>query len=366
MHPSRRLLGLAVLTAVGSWAVMAAPPEGIDANSETVPQVQTFPSRPLLGFGLNAHHIGDLPRYLESIDRIAEVGANALIVVTPMFQRRVDSTDIRYLPGKCPTDEQLLAIFARAKQRNLHTTLLPIVLIEEPGEKDWRGVIKPTDWNDWWASYDRFIDRFVNIAVTGDVDILSIGSELNRTEPQIDRWQKIAQRVRSQFNGKLTYSANWDRYHKVTLWPLVDVMSVSAYFELARDEPDAPVEKLREAWARERDRLLLIAQRYDRPLLITEVGYPSLPSAAAFPWNYVADDGMLADHEAQARCYEAFFGAWSEVVSRPDSRVLGFHCYHWDPYHHGDRWDTGYGVNGKPALSTITDGFQTIRQRIAE
>ena len=185
--------------ALGSWAVMAVPPEGIDANSANVPQVHTFPGRPLLGFGLNAHHIGDLPLYLESINRIADVGANALIVVTPMFQRRVDSTDIRYLPGKCPTDEQLLAILARAKQRNLHTTLLPIVLIEKPGEKDWRGVIHPTDWNAWWASYDRFIDRFVNIAVNGDVDILSIGSELNTTEPQIDRWQKIAQRVRSQY-----------------------------------------------------------------------------------------------------------------------------------------------------------------------
>ena len=383
VHPSRRLLGPAVLAAVGGWAVMtasrdesasntatntpAAEPATIQpAPQATVPNSQTLPGPPILGFAINAHHIDDLSVYLASVDRIAEVGANALIVVTPMFQQHVDSTDIRYLPGKCPTDEQLLAILARAKQRHLSTTLLPIVLIENPGEKDWRGVISPRDWDAWWVSYDRLIDRFLDIAVAAEVDRFCIGSELNTTESQIDRWRRIVQRVRSRYKGTITYSANWDRYDKVTIWPLVDVMSVSAYFELARDEPDAPVQKLREAWVRERDRLLLIAQRYDRPLMITEVGYPSLPSAAAFPWDYVAADGVMADHEAQARCYEAFFGAWSEVVSRPDSPVLGFHCYYWDPYHHGDRLDTGYGVDGKPALKTIADGFRAIRRRVAK
>ena len=345
----------------------AAEPATIQpAPQATVPNSQTLPGPPILGFAINAHHIDDLSVYLASVDRIAEVGANALIVVTPMFQQHVDSTDIRYLPGKCPTDEQLLAILARAKQRHLSTTLLPIVLIEDPGEKDWRGVISPRDWDAWWNSYDRLIDRFLVIAVAAEVDRFCIGSELNTTESQIDRWRRIVQRVRSRYKGTITYSANWDRYDKVTIWPLVDVMSVSAYFELARDEPDAPVQKLREAWVRERDRLLLIAQRYDRPLMITEVGYPSLPSAAAFPWDYVAGDGVMADHAAQARCYEAFFGAWSEVVSRPDSPVLGFHCYYWDPYHHGDRLDTGYGVDGKPALKTIADGFRAIRRSVAK
>ena len=356
--------GSAVNTA--SHAAVTGPAGTPAAPPAPVADAPPLPGPPILGFGINAHHIDDLSVYLAAVDRIADVGANALVVITPMFQRRVDSTDIRYLPGKCPTDEQLLALLARAKQRHLSTTLLPIVLIEDPADKDWRGVIRPHDWDAWWVSYDRLIDRFLDIAVAAEVDRFCIGSELNTTEPQIDRWRRIVQRVRSRYKGAITYSANWDRYDKVALWPLVDVMSVSAYFELARDEPDAPVQKLREAWARERDRLLLIAQRYDRPLLITEVGYPSLPSAAAFPWNYVADDGALADHEAQARCYEAFFDAWSEVVSRPDSPVLGFHCYYWDPYHHGGRWDTGYGVDGKPAMKTIADGFRTIRRRVAK
>ncbi len=116
-----------MLAAVGSWAVMTVSREESASNSATntaatepatiqpapqatVPNSPTLPGPPILGFAINAHHIDDLSLYLASVDRIAEVGANALIVVTPMFQRHVDSTDIRYLPGKCPTDEQLLEL----------------------------------------------------------------------------------------------------------------------------------------------------------------------------------------------------------------------------------------------------------------
>ena len=318
-------------------------------------------TRPLLGFAINAHHISDLDLYLESVDQIAALGANALVVVTPMFQSRIDSTQIRFLARKCPTDRQLVAILRRGRDRGLHTTLLPIVLIEFPGEKEWRGLLRPTDWDAWWASYDRLIDRFVDIAVDADVDLLAIGSELNSTEDQLDRWGRVAERVRERFRGELTYAANWDRYDQVTIWPLVDVMSVSAYFELIPQEREATVAILQAAWGRERDRLLEFARRLERPLFLSEVGYPSLPWAAAHPWNYVASGPTGADHEAQARCYRAFFGAWRAALADADGGVLGICCYHWDPYHHGDASDTGYGVQGKPAAKVIELAFAEIR-----
>src|SRR5262245_3814728 len=110
-------------------------------------------ARPITGFAINAHHIADLSLYLKSVDEVAKIGANALIILTPMFQDKADSDEIRYVPSKCATDEQLVAILNRARENGLHTTLLPIVLIEHPGEKDWRGVIRPGDWKRWWESY---------------------------------------------------------------------------------------------------------------------------------------------------------------------------------------------------------------------
>jgi hypothetical protein len=152
--------------------------------------------RPVLGFAVNAHHISDLLLYLESVDRIAELGANALIVVSPMYQARVDSSEVRLVPSRCATDAQLVAILKRGRERGLYTALLPIVLIERAGPKEWRGVIEPDDWDQWWSSYDELIDRFLSVAVVADVDLLSIGSELNSTEAQTDRWHRITARVR--------------------------------------------------------------------------------------------------------------------------------------------------------------------------
>ena len=91
-------------------------------------------------------------------------------------------------------------------------------------------------------------------------------------------------------------------------------------------------------------------------------GTPALPPAAAYPWDYVPTDETETDHEAQARCYRAFFGAWSDALVRPGTGALGFNCYFWDPYHRGGAADTGYGIRGKPALGIIRQGFDHIRQ----
>lgn len=319
--------------------------------------------RPVLGWAINAHHISNLPRYLESVDAIAELGANTLIVVTPMYQKHADSTAIRFRRSMCPTDEQLVAILRRGKERGLATILMPIVLIERPKDKQWRGVIEPSDWDEWWTSYRSMIDRFTDLANTADVDMLSIGSELNSTESQLDRWRAVADHVRERFDRLLTYSANWDRYHKVELWPLVDCISVSSYFELERNTPGAPIDELVAAWSTPRAKLLAAARRWDRPLLLSEIGYPSLPWANAHPWNYVAGRDDEPDHELQARCWRAFFRAWSDTFADDDSPIIGFCGYRWDPYHAGGDNDTGYGIRGKPALSIVRDGMARIRRQ---
>jgi len=316
---------------------------------------------PVLGIGINAHHISDLPLYLQAVDAIADLGANTLLLVTPMFQEKVDSSEIRLNPTLCPTREQLTAILNRARGHGLQTVLLPIVLIQFPGEKDWRGLLRPDDLEAWWASYERFVDYYLDIAVAAGVDVFSVGSELNSTEDQLDRWRQIIDRVRRRFDGRVTYTANWDRYEAVTFWSMVDFISVSSYFELSRDDPGASVSRLTLAWGAERERMLRFARGQGKSILIMELGYPSLPWAAAHPWDYVAKDDTETDHEAQARCYRAFFGAWSDTLVRPGTGALGFNCYYWDPYHRGGAKDTGYGIRGKPALGLIRQGFDRIR-----
>jgi len=348
--------------ASGSAPAAAEPPAVAAATTAPVRHARPLPD-PMKGFALNAHHISNLPLYLEGVDRIAELGANTLLVVTPMYQKHVDSTKIQHRPKLCPSQSQLTRILERGRQRGLHTVLMPIVLIEKPEDKEWRGVIEPSDWDAWWKSYNRFVDHYVEIARAADVDMLVVGSELNSTENQVERWEHVIADVRSRFDGHISYSANWDRFDQVRFWPLVDVMSVSSYFELERDRPAAPEADLVAAWRPIQEQLRKVAEEAERPLLMIEVGYPSLPWASAHPWNYVADSGTRADHEAQARGWRAFFTAWHELLTEPEGPVLGVCGYRWDPYHAGDEYDIGYGIVGKPAHEVIRRGFAALEER---
>jgi hypothetical protein len=92
--------GLAAALAAGR-PLTAVPKAGhVAENRDAV----AAPIPPLLGFAINAHHISDLSLYLDAVDKIADLGANALLVVSPMFQQRVDASEIRYLQRRCPTD----------------------------------------------------------------------------------------------------------------------------------------------------------------------------------------------------------------------------------------------------------------------
>jgi len=343
----------------------AGPPTTLPHSERDLAAAAGIP-RPIAGFAIVAHHINEMEKYTSAIDQIKALGGNAVIVFTPMFVETVESIDIRFIPEKCPSDEQLATLLNHAHDAGLLTALVPTVLIERPGEKDWRGVIKPKDWDAWWTSYTACMDRFLGVAKIGHIDILAIGSELNSTEPQIDNWKAIAGRVRASFPGKITYSANWDRYEKVTFWNLVDVIGVSSYFELKRDNESAPEDELVQEWRGAQHTMLKFAIEHERPLLITEVGYPSLPWATAHPWNYVPTPGVKPDHEAQARGWRAFFRAWGSEFTDPLSPAVGFFGYAWDPYYHGDDSDRGYGILGKPAFDVVRDGINHMLRDAAE
>ena len=325
------------------------------------PRITIDAAQPICGFALCVHHISDLDLYLRSIDTVHAMGATSLEIVTPMFQYTKDAPSIRRLPDRCPTREQLIRLLTHAKSKGMHTTLLPIVLLERRGKGDWRGVISPRDWERWWDSYEEFLNYFIDIANVAHVDLLSVGSELNSTQGQLERWREVIASVRQQFDGQLTYSANWDRYQDVGFWSDLDAISVSSYFTLTDTMEDPTLNELVAGWRPHRQELLAYAASRERPLILSELGYPSLDWAGNQPWNYVARGGARADHDVQARCFDAFFRSWSSALMSGRSGAAGFYIYHWDPYHRGGRHDVRYGVDGKPARGVIEQHFRILR-----
>ncbi len=323
---------------------------------------------PFIGAALNLYHTDQLDLYLRAIDQIADTGFSAVQIVTPMFQTDGASpgVGVEVGPDRGPSPEAIAALLRHAKARGLATMLMPQVNFTDPRGNEWRGKLQPEQWGPWWASYRQTIDRFLDIAIENDVDVFVVGCELlttHKPEHQ-DRWRGIIDQARTRYNGLLTYSTTWDTYHKVGFWDHLDAIGVSGYWDLttlAADPQHPTPDALQARWHEIKQSLLAFAQSRGKPVLLTEVGYPSLPWALKDPWNYVNSQNAPADHDAQAAGYRAFISAWNGAIAPPgsailgDSRAWGVFFHKWDPYHQGGPDDTGYGMAGKPALGLVRD-----------
>lgn len=364
------VLGLLVygLCLWGAWAAgsgsatTATAPAVSQPSPSTAAPSTTAPGMLPLGFAINLHHTDDLDRYLRAVDRIADLGFDSLLVVTPTFQEHGGSEEIAIPPDpqRSPSRQQLLTLLQHAKARGLRTALMPIVLLSKPRGNEWRGKINPEHWDVWWDSYERMQQHFQSIAAEARVDLYAVGSELISTEAQTDRWQKVIAAARSRLKCQLFYSTNWDHYDKPGYWKLLDAVGINGYWNIATltDTEDPDPDLLAERWRQIREDLNAFSRDQGRPILLTEIGYPSLPWALEKPWNYVAPAGQEADGMAQAMGYEAFIAAWSDLLhgrSEPADAawIKGVFFYEWDVFHAGGPWDTGMGVEGKPALTVL-------------
>lgn len=301
------------------------------------------------GLALAPHYEGEAtPAQLERmVDEIGALGANHLQVVVQWGQHGVASTEIA--PYQWGTDDaQVRAVVAHARRRGLKVLLFPIVRVKDQGPGRWRGTLQPTDRGAWWASYRRFILHYARLAQTEGVEMLSVGSELGSMEDDEARWRSLVAEVRSVFRGGLVYSANWDHFPHVRFWDALDHVGLNAYHPItARD--DASEAELAAAWRLTRDKLLVWLAFVDRPLLFTEVGYPSIDGGARRPYHHGATGPV--DLEEQRRAFAAFRDTW-----RGQPGVAGAFVWIWSG--EGGPTDNRYTPRGKPAAEVLSAWFR--------
>ena len=215
------------------------------------------------------------------------------------------------------------------------------------GDGLWRGKLVPRDGAAWWASYKRFILHYAVLSSDEGASMFSVGSELGNMEPDDGRWRALIGEVRGVFGGALTYSANWDHFTHVGFWDALDYVGVNAYHPITRD-PKASEAELLSAWRLIRDRVLGWRAFVGRPLLFTEIGYPSVDGGAVRPYAHAARGRV--DLEEQRRAYQAFVDAWDD---QPD--LGGVFVWLWTG--DGGPADAGYSPRGKPAERVLRRWF---------
>ncbi|MCK5798780.1 MAG: hypothetical protein KAI47_16420 [Deltaproteobacteria bacterium] len=294
------------------------------------------------------HHTDISTSDLErSLRELRELGTSHVSLVVQWSSRDVRSSKIAPRKGHTTSDRSLIRMILRTRAHGMKVLLFPIVDIQVRKPLEWRGVIKPSKWQNWWQNYRRFILHYAHIAARTNVAIFCVGSELVSTEKMRKRWASLIGAIRKVYHGKLIYSANWDHYAPVVFWDLLDYVGLTAYYTLAQKK-DAMEDVMVQAWRGIRKKLLAWAHKKRRRLLFTEVGYPSLDGGAVHPWDYT--QGTSYDPEEQRRAFRAFTRAWSNT---PELQGVIF----WDWYGPGGKGDTRYTPRGKPAAAVIKHWF---------
>ena len=237
--------------------------------------------------------------------------------------------------------------------------LKPHIWLQQRPQNTWRSDIAMTseaDWDSWFAFYSEHMLMYASMAEHMGFEMLCIGTELHNTvSQQPDRWRSLITQIRTVYSGKLVYAANWsDDLDEVEFWDQMDYIGLQAYFPIAdRNNPD--IEELEAAWRRHASSLEALSERYNKPVLFTEIGYKSTPDAARTPWEWERASYRFyqkVSHKTQALSYQAFFNTiWHEPW------FAGVHIWHWSSSTNDNGANNRFTVKGKPALNVIAKGF---------
>jgi hypothetical protein len=298
----------------------------------------------LNGAVLGLHYREEGRDYHRQLDELAAMGFRHVCLLFSAFLRRVDSVRLDRHHERTVRDARLIETIRYARQKGLSVMLLPIVLLLEAGDDDWRGTLKPRDEKRFFLNYDLFLSHYLDIAEATGTDIVSIGSEFGSLENRTATWERIITNARGRFGGLLTYSVNWDHVYAPKFLKQLDFVGMTAYFSLTEKRDPTPAE-LQAGWRRVAKELQDVLKQHglNLPVVFTELGYASQDGINTDPWNYVMNKDQL-DLEEQAQCFAAF-----RAVA-PDMSFLGG-AYFFDYFDDGGADDWSYSPRGKPALA---------------
>jgi hypothetical protein len=343
-------LFLAALAGFAASQGFWGPGSRVTAQSTSLVAPATRPaaSGEFRGFSLQLNNSNLENPYEKLLDEIVATGANTVNLVVPGHQENCSSNSIFIDVRKCPGPKRVVEIVRYAKKIGLSVVLMPIVLLENGREGEWRGKINPEKWEEWWKEYDSYILYNANLAQEGGADVFMVGSELVSTEKQSDKWKALIAEVRKVFKGRLSYSANWDHYKPIDWWGDLDIIGMTTYYDLTGGKKPT-VETLVDAWKPIRKEILEWQAKINRPLIFTEVGWPNQVTCGQYPWDYYRSPDS-PDPEAQANCFEAFFRTWAS-----DTSTAGYLVWEWRTSvdQKIDEKDTSYSPEGKRAMAVI-------------
>jgi hypothetical protein len=315
------------------WVKQAAPQE------ETKLAPRSLDSRFLQGMSLKPT---ELPSQVvqRELPRLQLLGSNAIAIVTHEHYR--GGGRIQYHANTESNDERLIRAIRTAQGLGMQVLLKPHVYDGGEGFAGNICIEDPAERAIWMQSYSKLIRHYARIAQDEGVALFSVGNELGCLTKHEADWRKLITDVRHVYSGPLTYAANWgEEFETLRFWDALDFVGLNNYYPLTQ----SPGQGLPEMLAQGRvlaEKIETIQRRWQRPVLFTEVGYPSVKGGTFRPW---APPNRQPDAAEQAAGYEAILRTFA---GKPWLRGI-----FWWAWYDGD-----FSPAGKPAEQTLRTWYR--------
>ncbi len=219
----------------------------------------------------------------EELDRLATMGAN-WVSIHP-YARIGNDGAVRSRYGVKNAPAYLTRPIQMAHERGFKICIKPH--LSYWGSKfSWRGDIEFKDPNEltlFQRSYREWILALAEI--TKDADAFVVGTELDGTTADSAYWRELTLAVKTKTPAILGYASNWDSTSKIEFWDALNFIGVQAYFPVSHKSQPSEQE-LRDGWQKIVVQLKDLALQWDRPVVLTELGYNAALNAHVEPWSH--------------------------------------------------------------------------------
>lgn len=289
-------------------------------------------------------------------DIIKPLGVNWVSVVVTCYQESIKATDIICQPeSKTPTDEDLSHVIQVIHDNGLKVVLKPHIDISD-NNIHWRGQIgfgnDEKAWRSWFSDYSNFINHYAKLAESNEVDYFVVGTELVQTSHRGSEWREVIRQVRTFYSGPVTYAANAGEVFDVSWWDELDAIGVDAYYPLSENNQPS-VAELKKSWEPIINQLGQFSSRWNKPIIITEIGYQSKDGTNRMASNQ--ESVSVVDLQEQADCYQALLESFNG-----HDWWHGIFWWNWstDP-NQGGPVDDDFTPHNKPAEGVLRSFYES-------
>lgn len=297
------------------------------------------------------------PALQQNVDAVLNVHANYAAVMPFGFVRDLETPQLKFNSDRQwygEREEGVQQYIELLHKNNISVMLKPQIWISRGEFTGYLKMTSEADWNLLEQSYKDFILLYASLASELDVAIYCIGTELEQFivhRPEF--WKELISEVKTVYDGKLTYAANWDEYKRVPFWNELDYIGVDGYFPVS-DMQTPTVTDATLGWQPWKLEMKKLSTTYNKPILFTEYGYRSIDYSGKEPWQSNRTKQGY-NTEAQVHLYEAFF---TELYHEP--WFAGGFIWKWflDHENVGGVGNNQFTPQNKPVEKNIKEHFK--------